>query len=108
MTPTAIETERLVLRRFKASDLDPFTRLMTTSEVTRFLAFPDEMKTEKGARELLENTIQSYGTDKPLFALAVEQTVTGTFLGCCGAHPLEKQIVEIFYAVLPAYWGDRH
>ena len=26
-------------------------------------------------------------------------------MGCCGANPLDEQAVEIFYAVVPAFWG---
>lgn len=104
LVPAAIETERLVLRKFNATDVAPFARLMTSPEATRFLAFPAEMKTQEGAKQLLKDTIKSYDTNKPFFALAIEQKKTGIFLGCCGVNPIEEQIAEIFYAVLPRYW----
>jgi ribosomal-protein-alanine N-acetyltransferase len=103
--PTVIKTKRLVLRRFDSSDLVPFTRLITNPEATRYLAFPDEMKTHKGAEQLLEETIQAYDTTEPLFALAVEEKATHNFVGCCGVNPLEEQTIEIFYAVVPKHWG---
>lgn len=103
--PAAIETERLRLRRFQAADRAPFTRFMTTPEATRHLAFPDETKTTEGAIQLLETTIASYDSEKPIFALAVEEKVSHAFVGCCGVHPLDAREVEIFYAVVPECWG---
>lgn len=103
--PATIDSQRLLLRRFRAADLIPFTRLMTTPEVTRCLSFPDEMKTQKGAEQLLETTLQAYDSSEPLFALAVEEKASHAFVGCCGVNPLEEQTVEIFYAVMPDHWG---
>jgi len=77
---------------------------MTTPEATRFLAFPDEMKTIEGAKSILEETIQAYNTDKPLFALAIEAKGSGTFLGCCGANSLSSEGVEIFCGLMPIHW----
>lgn len=78
---------------------------MTTPEVTRYLAFPDETKTTEGAIQLLESTIASYDSENPIFALAVEEKVSRAFVGCCGVHPLDPREVEIFYAVVPECWG---
>lgn len=103
--PTSLETERLILRRFDSSDFAPFTRFMTTREVTRYLAFPKEMKTHEGAKQLLDKTLQAYDSAKPLFALAVEVKASHNFVGCCGVNPLDQQTAEIFYAVVPDYWG---
>lgn len=103
--PTAIESERLLLRRFDSSDFAPFSRFMTTPEATRFLAFPDDTKTPKGAKHLLQRTIQAYDSTEPLFSLAVEEKASNSFVGCCGVNPLEEQTAEIFYAVVPEHWG---
>lgn len=78
---------------------------MTTPEATRFLAFPDETKTEDGAKQLLEVTLEAYDSEEPLFALAVEEKASHTFVGCCGVNPLDEQSVEVFYAVVPEHWG---
>ncbi len=103
--PETIETERLLLRRFKPPDLIPFIRFMTNKSATRFLAFPDETKTREGARQLFEDTVQSYDTEEPFFALAVEEKASQNFAGCCGVNPLEENTAEIFYAVIPERWG---
>ena len=103
--PAAIESERLLLRRFHAPDLAPFTRFMTTPEVTRTLAFPEEIITAERAAQLLEATLISYDSEKPLFALAVEEKASHAFVGCCGVNPLDEGVVEIFYAVAPECWG---
>lgn len=79
---------------------------MTNPKVTRYLAFPDEIKTQSGAKKLLHETIQAYDTSEPLFALAVEEKSSDAFAGCCGLNPLEEKTVEIFYTILPKFWGQ--
>lgn len=78
---------------------------MTAPEVTRYLAFPDELKTEEGARQLLEATLQAYDSPEPFFALAAEEKASRAFVGCCGINLLDGYAVELFYAVVPEYWG---
>lgn len=102
--PTAIESERLILRRFHSADLPSLIRFMTTPEATRYLAFGDEIKTAAGARQLFASTLASYDSEQPLFALAVEEKVSGVFAGCCGISPLGRGEAEIFYALLPQHW----
>ena len=104
--PLMIEAGRLLLRRFHAGDLVQFTRFMTNPQVTRYLTFPEAMKTADGAKQVLESTLSAYDSDKPLFALAVEERVSHAFVGCCGGNPLNEGEIEIFYALLPEYWGQ--
>ena len=104
--PAAIESQRLLLRRFQSADLAPFTRFMTIPEATRYLAFPDEIKTREGAKRLFESTLTSYDSEEPLFALAVEEKASHAFVGCCGVNSLDEQEVEIFYAVIPEFQGQ--
>lgn len=104
--PASIASERLLLRRFRPGDLAPFTRFMTHPEATRYLTFPEEMKSADGARRLLESTLDAYDTEAPLFVLAAEDTALQAFVGCCGVNPLDARSAEIFYTVMPALWGQ--
>ncbi len=106
LVPNCIESEKIVLRRFKQQDLAPFIALMTDPTATRFLAFPQAIKSAEGATKLLETTIAAYNRDRSLFALAVEEKESGKFVGICGLNPLAERNVEIFYAVIPEAWGQ--
>ena len=77
---------------------------MLDERVTKYLNFTSEQKTEQGAKELLEMTINSYVTPNPLFALAITDKATQIYLGSCGIAPLpEHNTYECFYALLPRY-----
>jgi [ribosomal protein S5]-alanine N-acetyltransferase len=106
VVPSRIESEKITLRRFQQQDLVPFIALMTDRSATRFLAFPQAIKSAEGATKLLETTIAAYNGDRSHFALAVEEKESGKFVGMCGLNPLEEKTVEIFYAVMPEAWGQ--
>ena len=97
-----IETARLRIRGFCRADSEPFISFMADSESTEFLPFPQEQKTAEGARQLLEATIESYDSDRPMSAFAIEERGGGRFVGFCGLHPHDEETAEIMYAVMPA------
>ena len=98
-------TTRTCIRRFSDSDEQGLIELLTDPAVTDNLAFGDEMKTVAGARSLLELTISSYNKENPLLAFAIENKADKQFLGVSGLNLLNENEVEIFYALLPKYWG---
>ena len=102
--PSQLKSSRLIIRPFKTTDLGSFLEFMLDERVTKYLNFTPEQKTEQGAKELLEMTINSYVTPNPLFALAITDKVTELYLGSCGIAPLpEHNTYECFYALLPKY-----
>lgn len=107
--PPPIETERLRIRRFRESDLEPFTTFMTDAGATRDLAFPEELKTVDGAAQILRGAIDAYDTAEPQCAVAVEERATGEWVGACGLSPLEgttgAREAETFWTVARAHWG---
>lgn len=104
--PKRIETERLVMRPHIADDVGPFTQFMTDLSATRYLDFDDSQRTEQGARELLDYVIASYDTPDPVFALAIVDKDTGSYMGSCGLSPLHNEDgVQCYYSLLPKYWG---
>ncbi len=74
---------------------------MTDEESTKYLSFDAEQKSKSGAKKLLEATILSYDSTKPMHAYAVEELDTRKFVGFCGLNPHDIENVEIMYAVMP-------
>lgn len=102
--PSQINTNNLIIRPFKKTDLKSFIDFMLNEEVTKYLNFTAQQKTEQGAIKLLEMTLNSYETDNPLFALAITDKITGIYIGSCGIAPKEEQdTYECFYVILPEY-----
>ncbi len=94
-----ITSKRLRIRQFKTDDLEEFISFMTDRGSTKFLTFDDDQKTRKGATDLLKATIDSYGSDNPMMAFAVEDNESKEFIGFCGLTPRESDSVEIMYAI---------
>ena len=101
-----IISKQLQIRRFECGDVEDFVSFMTDSESTKYLTFGEEQKSREGATELLLATIDSYTSDTPLMAYAVEDCVSRKFVGFCGLTPHEDGEVEIMYAVMPNLRGN--
>ncbi len=69
------------------------------------MAFPDEILTIEGVAGLFEMTINSYDTEKPLLSFAIAENNNNHLIGVTGFNPLENNEIEVFYALLPKYWG---
>lgn len=101
--PTKIETHRLRIRRHKPEDLEAFVAFMTDPELTQYLLFSDQDRTVDGARQILDQTIESYTGDKPTFALAIAERDTDRYIGTCGLGPSDQPgALELFYNVIRA------
>ena len=90
------------IRRFTRGDIEPFVSFMMDRESTAFLPFAQEQKSSEGARKLVETTIESYDSEHPLLAFAVEDRVSGQFVGFCGLNFHNEETTEIMYAVMPS------
>jgi len=101
-----IRSERLKIRQFERTDVEDFVSFMTDPDSTRFLTFGVVQKSREGATALLEATIESYDSQTPLMAFAVEDQTTHEFMGFCGLTPWEEGTVEIMYAVMPNARGQ--
>ncbi|MGE0741708.1 MAG: GNAT family N-acetyltransferase [Hyphomonadaceae bacterium] len=104
-TAPRIETERLVLRAWRASDLDPFAAMMADADVARFLA-NDQLPRDRASawRDMAifvgHWALRGYG----LFA--VEDRASGEFVGRIGAWRPEGWIgLELGWALARAHWG---
>jgi len=104
--PGRIETDRLVIRPFQPTDLNAFIGFMTNEDATRFLTFDTNQKTTGGAAALFEFVLSSYASEDPVFALAIVDKSTDTYLGSVGLSKLQDEsAVEVYYSLLPEYWG---
>ncbi|NAS14094.1 GNAT family N-acetyltransferase [Poritiphilus flavus] len=101
----SIQSPRTLIRRFRVDDKPDLISLLCDKEVTKHMAFPDEMLTPEGVSELLDITITSYTSPEPLLSFAIEDIKSKAFLGVSGFTVLTDNEIEIFYAFLPKYWG---
>ena len=104
--PNKIETQRLRIRRHTPEDLESFTAFMTDLELTQYLLFSDEDRTDEGARRILDQTIKSYTGAEPIFALAIAERETDRYIGTCGlGYSDQPDAVELFYSIIRAEQG---
>jgi RimJ/RimL family protein N-acetyltransferase len=103
---TTLETERLLLRRLRESDLAPFLAYRNDPEVARYQDW--EGCTEAEARGM----IQAVGPEEPFvpgewFQVAVELRETGELVGDLGFRISEdgKQ-GEVGYTLAREHWGE--
>ena len=96
-----LETERLVLRRFTAADVDPLFVLHNDPDVMRFLTGGKLVSRREVEREYRER-FAGHG-----YWVAGER-VTGEFLGRFALHPTvgrDPDEVELGYRLRQAAWG---
>ena len=79
---SSLESERLVLRRFVDSDLEPFLAYRNDPEVARYQSW--EFCTEREATTMIEGLkSQQPGTPGEWFQFAIESKETGALVGDC-------------------------
>lgn len=101
-----IETERLILREWKDSDLEGLIALNASSEVCRY--FPSTLTSQESTN--MFSKIQSRFESNGFCFYAIEQKSTRNFIGFCGLNtPSFKAhftpCVEIGWRIMPDYWS---
>jgi len=94
-----VVTGNLVIRHLDAKDLEPFLEFMLDPQSTQYLAFTDEQKTEKGAKELFDMVLQSYDSENPIESYAVSLKETGEYIGSIGLSPYDEGVYECYYCI---------
>ena len=107
---TVLETDRLVLRLFRESDLAPWLAHLNTPEVRAHLGgvVPEDEMAAKFARQK-----DSWADDKGGW-LAIERKADGEFLGYCGFGPISAEAAppalqgqaEIGWTLRADCWGQ--
>jgi RimJ/RimL family protein N-acetyltransferase len=104
--PQQIRTERLVLRRWREEDLEPFRAMNADPEVTRF--FPGTLAAEQSDRTA--HRLRDYADTPGLGAWAVEIPGKAPFIGFAGCWPTRPELpfapaIEIGWRIAKPYWG---
>ena len=99
-----LTTERLRLRAFRATDVEPYVALMADPEVTRYLADLRPLTRDEAWRQLAifigHWVLRGFGL------WAVEERASGEFLGRIGClEPAGWPAFEIAYTLRRESWG---
>ncbi|MGW6196543.1 GNAT family N-acetyltransferase [Kribbella sp. NPDC055110] len=96
-------TERLVLRPFRETDLEPWAALNADPDVTQYLGPPLD---REHSDRIAAAVNASYAADGIGF-LAVERRTDGMFLGACGLSREQwyPDDLEIGWRLAREYWG---
>jgi RimJ/RimL family protein N-acetyltransferase len=101
----AITTDRLILRRWEARDLEPFHAMSQDAEVMRFIGEPLSIEDCEIVITRLNDMIAVHGHS----FWALERREDGAFLGFCGLKPgpvwtpVEGEI-EIGWRLASSFW----
>lgn len=100
------ETERLVLRQWRAQDLAPFAALNADPEVMRY--FPAQLSRAESDGVALR--CQSLIKERGWGFWAIEEKVSGEFVGMVGLHTPDATLpcapcVEVGWRLTRAHWG---
>ncbi|MCQ6557142.1 GNAT family N-acetyltransferase [Paenibacillus mendelii] len=104
-----LETERLVIQPYIASDLIESYELMQDPELFTYMHM--SVMTLEEYKGLFDWLIESYNTpfDQPFkYSFAIRSLVTGAFVGWCGVGVLEFSAPdnELYYLIGRDYWGN--
>jgi RimJ/RimL family protein N-acetyltransferase len=99
-----LTTDRLALRTYRESDLEPFAALNADPEVVRTLG--GEPLTRQHSDEIAEWAHECYDSEG-IGLLAVERRGDGAFLGMCGLHHQETypDELEVAWRLAFEHWG---
>ncbi len=103
---TRLETERLIVRRFRPDDLDSFVAYRADPDVARFQSWENFTRAE-GAAFIAEMARQHPDTPGEWFQFAIELKSTGRMIGDCALHVFadRRTEAEIGFSLASAYQG---
>ena len=103
---TRLETERLIIRRFRSEDLDSFVAYRADPDVARFQSWENFTRAE-GVAFIAEMARQHPDTPGEWFQFAIELKSTGRMIGDCALHDLADRPneAEIGVTLARAYRG---
>lgn len=101
---TTIETQRLILRRFRDADLAPFLAYLNDPLVARYQSW--ESYTEQQAREVIEKQKElEPGLPRQWFTFALELKETGALVGHVALKMTEDRQAEIGFTLARSFHG---
>jgi RimJ/RimL family protein N-acetyltransferase len=104
---TALTADRVVLRRFRLTDLVPFVAYRSDPDVARYQGWTAPYPVERAHRMLVELAQEHPDTPGEWFQVAVALAGTDELIGDCGVHvPMaEPRQAEIGFTFAPAHQG---
>ena len=102
-----LQTQRLILRGWRQSDLEPFAQMNADAEVMKYFPATLSRQESDALVERIENHHQAHG-----FALwAMEERSTGAFIGFIGLNVPKFQAhftptVEVGWRLARKFWGQ--
>jgi len=104
-SPSALEiqTDRLLLRRFRQADLDAFVAYRSDEHVARFQSWDQSYSKADAERFLAEDSAVAPGQPGRWLQLAIEERGTGNLCGDCAVCVSEEQprTVELGVTLAP-------
>lgn len=103
-----LETERLMLRRFAAGDVDLLVELDADPDVMRFLTGGAPSPRERYVNEIIPRWLAYYETSRGFGFWAAIEKRTGDFIGWFHLRPLKdgpNDEAELGYRLRRASWG---
>ena len=91
-----MKTDRLVIRKFKKSDVDNLYQLLSDEDIMRYMEPPY-------SRERVISFLDAVGLCDPPLILAVED-FQNNFVGYVIYHPYEKDSYEIGWVLQKEHW----
>lgn len=101
-----LETDRLVLRKFKKDDVeDVFSNWASDDDVTHFLTWPSH-KDRSVTKSVLDSWIEAY-SDPSVYQWCMELKESKQAVGSISVVSLDQRVdsVEIGYCLSPKLWG---
>ncbi len=99
-----LETQRLVVRHLRASDVDEMYAICSDAELMRFVGDGQPLKREQ-VEKWIEKSVDNYRR-QGFGCSAVIDKSTARFAGYCGlVYGPGSEIVEIIYTLKKEYWG---
>jgi ribosomal-protein-alanine N-acetyltransferase len=97
-----LETERLVIRKFKSADLAGLTDMFTDAEVMKYIG-PRRAMTEVESQAWLMNILQRQDTELTRYAVALKEM--DELIGVAGLKE-EDEVMDFGYYLRRKYWGN--
>ena len=105
-----IETERLILRDMRSSDLEGMFELDSNPEVHKYLG-NKPVKTKKASQKIIENVLKQY-EERGIGRWVAIEKFTGDFIGWSGLRLNTEynmngftKYYDVGYRLIPRYWG---
>jgi RimJ/RimL family protein N-acetyltransferase len=98
-----LETQRLIIRSWKDSDLQPYAQLVADPDVMKFIG-DGTTQTSEQARHFIQ-TMMAREQDRGWILWAVEHKFTAELMGFCGFGVLDEQL-DFGWRYAKKFWGQ--